>query len=72
MQVCSVALRRHPHECFLVVWGRGTRKRLPLSLRLEILKRELGHITPSTLLGPTGIRKSSQNACALMLILKAT
>ena len=39
---------------------------------LEILKEELGHITPSTRLGPTGIRKSSQNACALMLILKAT
>ena len=39
---------------------------------LEILKGELGHITPSTRLGPTGIRKSSQNASALMLILKAT
>ena len=41
-------------------------------VRVEILKGELGRITPSTRLGPTGIRKSSQNACALMLILKAT
>ena len=53
-------------------WTYQSETTLLSCLNIEILKGELRQFTPYTRLGPTGIRKSSQNACALMLILKAT